>query len=120
MTRMEFRRILAQLRQTDPEQARRVLSQDKEVQWFEDISVQACLFYDVRRKGCLIYPARPLICRLFGRVEWLPCPIGRPVPRLHNGLQILQDYASEERLTFDQWLSQERIFDPLALLAPRG
>ena len=119
ITEAEFERIVAHLREVEPKTARRILTQEKEVPWFEEITARACVFYDVRRKGCLVYPARPFICRLFGRVEWLPCPVGKSVPPLPRGLQLLQDYAHEKRLTFEQWLPRHHILDPLALLTPR-
>jgi Fe-S-cluster containining protein len=35
-------------------------------------------------KGCTVYEERPLICRLFGTTESLPCPNGRrPAELIH-------------------------------------
>lgn len=120
MTRQEFTRIIAELRRGDPHTVCRVLEQDKQVVWFEDVMREACLFYDVVRGGCIIYPARPLICRLFGRVEWLPCPIGRPLRQLSAGLELIRAYAGERRLTFPQWCTEEGIFDLRRLILPEG
>jgi hypothetical protein len=32
--------------------------------------------------GCMVYEERPLVCRLFGTVEKLPCPHGRRPAKL--------------------------------------
>ncbi len=119
MAEDEFERIVEYLQKCDPNEARRVLEQSKTVQWFEDISYEACLFYDVTRRRCLVYPARPLICRLFGRVEWLPCPIGRKLPLLHNGIELIQTYARQRRATFGEWCVERGIFDPRNLIAAK-
>jgi hypothetical protein len=111
ITKPEFERIIEYLRELDPRQVARVLDQDKFAVWFEDIETEQCLFYDVTMRRCLIYPARPLICRLFGRVEWLPCPLERPLPLLHDGVGIIQAYAKEKRKTFAEWCDLEGIFD---------
>jgi len=111
MSRGEFDAIVAHLRSSDPERTVRVLEQEKQVVWFEEIQREACLFYDVAHRGCIIYPARPLICRLFGRVEWLPCPIERPLKQISAGLQVFQAYARERRATFPEWCTQAGIFD---------
>ena len=116
ITEPEYRRIVTHLRAGDPATLRRVLGQEKRLPWFEGVSTQACLFRDVQREGCAIYPVRPLICRLFGRVEWLPCPAGQSVPQLPEGVGLIQRYADEKRLTFEEWLAANHIFDPLDLL----
>jgi len=111
MTRPEFGRIIEHLRSDDPAKVGSVLEQDKRIVWFEDIGTDACLFYDVVHRGCLIYPVRPFICRLFGRVEWLPCPIGRPLEKVARGLELIQAYAQEHRGTFAHWCAEAGIFD---------
>ena len=116
MTQPEFDLIVAHLRLLDPSLARRVLNQNKQVPWFEDIFREACLFYDVNRQGCLVYPARPLICRLFGRVEWLPCPLGKRLPLVRRGVQVMQTYAREPRATFGEWCMAQGIFDPCQVI----
>ncbi len=103
MTEPEFHRIVEHLRTLDARQVVRVLEQEKTVVWFEDIESEACLFYDVPKQRCIVYPARPFICRLFGQVEWMPCPLGKPVPLVRDGLRLMLDYAAEERATFPQW-----------------
>ena len=111
MTRPEFERIVEHLRTLDSRRVARVLDQEKRIVWFEDTETEACLFYDVSKRRCLIYPVRPFICRIFGRVEWLPCPLGKPLPQIENGIQLIQDYAGERRLTFPEWCVQAGIFD---------
>lgn len=118
MTASEFARVLAHVRTLDPAQALRVLEQDKTVHWFEETWREACLFQDVSRGGCLIYPVRPLICRLFGRVEWLPCPIEKPLSLLPRGVEIIQTYAGERRASFAEWCSAQGVFDLRKLLRP--
>ena len=119
MTRQEFEQIVKCLRAQDPRQVTRVLEQDKRVPWFEDIDTEQCTFYDVTKHRCIIYPARPLICRLFGRVEWLPCPLGKPLALLKDGLGVIQAYAGERRLTFGEWCAEEGLFDFTEIVAPR-
>jgi hypothetical protein len=111
MNRSEFDRIVEHLRTQDSRRIARVLDQEKHIVWFEDIMTEACLFYDIPRRQCVIYPVRPLICRLFGHVEWLPCPLGKPVPRIRDGLRIVQEYAQERRATFQEWCSILGLFD---------
>jgi len=111
MTRNEFERIVSHLRTVDPRVALRVLEQNKTQHWFEEVTHEACLFHDVTQGGCLIYPARPLVCRLFGRVAWLPCPIGKPLPPITRGVEIIQTYAGERRVSFAEWCSERGVFD---------
>ena len=119
MTATEFELIVSHLRRLDPGAALRVLEQEKEVHWFEEAMREACLFYDVTRGGCLIYPVRPLICRLFGLVEWLPCPVERPLPLLSRGVEIIRTYATEHRATFAEWCSTHGVFDLRRLVGDR-
>ncbi len=111
MTRQEFEQIVKCLRQQDPRQVTRVFEQEKTVAWFEDIQIDQCLFYDVTKQRCIVYPARPLVCRLFGHVEWLPCPLGRTLPMLRDGLGVIQTYSGEKRATFGDWCAEEGLFD---------
>ncbi len=121
MTKREFEQIVACLRAQDRWQTKRVLEQEKLVPWpapsedegCEGVEFEHCLFYDVPKRRCIIYPARPLICRLFGRVEWLPCPIGKPLPLLNDGVGLIQAYSREQRATFADWCTEEGIFDLL-------
>jgi hypothetical protein len=116
----EFERIVAHLRRLDPQEALRVLNEEKAWVWFEEAQVQACHFYDMRKRQCLVYPVRPLVCRLFGRVEWLPCPLGRSLPQLRGGLELMQTYAAQRRATFPEWCSAIGVFDFRQLLVDGG
>lgn len=118
MCRSEFDRIVAHLRSENPGRVGRVLEQEKGIVWFEEIQSEACLFYDVLHRGCIVYPARPLICRLFGRVEWLPCPLGRPLEMIRGGVDLIQAYAAERRATFPEWCTEAGIFDLRQLISP--
>jgi Fe-S-cluster containining protein len=111
MTEPEFLRIVEHLRTLDPRQVTRVLEQEKMVVWFEEIESEACLFYDVPKQRCIVYPARPFVCRLFGRVEWMPCPEEKDIPHIKNGLRLTLDYAGEERATFPEWCAALGHFD---------
>ncbi len=79
-------------------------AQNKAVDLGDDVSVTMCRFFDREEKNCTIYPVRPLVCRLLGHVEWLPCPIEKvsPVPT-EPALFLLRRYAEEERKTFAEW-----------------
>jgi len=131
MARDEFDRIVEYLRTLEPRQALRVLNEDKTWTWSEDARVHACHFYDMRQQRggaagglppfhCIVYPVRPLVCRLFGRVEWFPCPIGRPVPQLRGARELMQTYTQQRRATFPEWCSEMGVFDFGQLLAPGG
>jgi hypothetical protein len=65
-----------------------------------------CEFSDPDGPRCLIYPVRPLICRLFGIVEWLPCPRDRVPTLVPDGPSIMQRYQQMERKTFREWMRQ--------------
>jgi len=110
MTESEFAQIVAHLATIDPRTVLRVLEQEKQVHWDEEAWREACLFYDVVNTGCLIYPVRPLICRLFGRVEWLPCrreaaSVDPPRDRDHPGLR------GRAPRHLPEWCMQHGLFD---------
>lgn len=74
----------------------------------DDVTVEACRLRDSDGGQCLAYVARPLICRLMGHVEWLPCPTGdvrrcAPTPA---ALELMHEYASEELHTLEEWESR--------------
>ncbi len=66
-----------------------------------------CRFRDGEAGRCRIYPARPLICRLFGLVEWLPCPLRRWGVRQPNGIDIMRWYATLGPRTYQHWLQAD-------------
>jgi len=66
--------------------------------------VAPCEFQEPGGTRCIIYPVRPLICRLFGLVEWLPCPHGRVRAQVADGPEIAAAYAGFERHSYREWL----------------
>jgi Fe-S-cluster containining protein len=87
----------------------------------EDVYYTACRFRDhgaaapeghERTPGapgagrCAIYPVRPLICRLFGHVEWLPCPIQKVPGPTPGGLAAMRRYAGAPQKTYEEWLEE--------------
>ena len=110
MAEIEFQRILEELRGMDPQAAHRVLSQSKEQPWFEEVTYTACLFLDMDSHFCLIYPARPLICRLFGRIRHLPCPLELAPLDLHHE-HLLEMYTEQPLRTFQEWMVAHGFFN---------
>ena len=82
-----------------------VARQDKLLDLGDGVAVRMCRFRDMERGRCAIYPARPLICRLLGHLEWMPCPIDKvPGPvSTPDALALFQFYSREDRRTFEQW-----------------
>lgn len=66
--------------------------------------MEPCEFQEPGGVRCVIYPVRPLICRLFGLVQWLPCPRRRLPVLVPEGPQIVAAYAEFERHSFREWL----------------
>ncbi len=82
-----------------------VMAQDKTVDLGDEVTVSLCRYFDMRTRRCAVYPERPLVCRLLGHVEWLPCPIER-VPRplpTPLALELMHAYAEHRRRTFAEW-----------------
>src|SRR5258708_1033602 len=79
--------------------------QDKSIDLGDGVSVQMCLYRDMEHGKCAVYPVRPLICRLLGHVEWMPCPIEKvkKLASTTDALELMSAYALEERRTFDEW-----------------
>jgi len=106
--RSEYEAVRAELARLPAAEVARVLHQEKRqpIPGTEETYV-ACEFRDVQRGRCLIYPARPLICRLFGHVEWLPCPIAKVEKVVPGAVSLMQAYAAEPRRTFAEWAAGE-------------
>lgn len=101
----EFEALRAELQRLPQAEVARVLGQTKELPIpGTDVTYTACQFRDVERGRCLVYRARPLICRLFGHVEWLPCPIARVTTVAEGAVSVMQAYATQPRKTYDEWL----------------
>jgi len=80
-------------------------AQEKSVDLGDGVRVSMCRYYDMTQDRCSIYPVRPLVCRILGHVEWMPCPIDRipsmlPTP---TALHLMDAYADLERRTLDEW-----------------
>lgn len=90
-----------------------VQTQDKTVDLGDEVTVQMCRYRDMENGRCSVYAARPLVCRLLGHVEWMPCPIEKvlkPIPT-PDALALMQAYAVFERHTFEEWELKKQNFD---------
>lgn len=111
--RSEYEAVLAELARLPAEEVARVLGQEKRLPIpGTDEQYTACEFRDVELGRCLVYPARPLICRLFGHVEWLPCPIFKVEKTVPGAVSLMQAYAGEPRKTFAEWAAEEELAWP--------
>src|SRR5207248_301754 len=100
----EYRAIEEELARLPAEEVARVLGQEKRVPIpGSEERYTACRFRNVERGRCLIYQARPAICRLFGHVQWLPCPIFKITAHAPGAVELMQAYAGETRKTFEEW-----------------
>jgi Fe-S-cluster containining protein len=106
MTRPEYEAVQTYIEMApNTADINRVAAQDKTVDLGDGVTVQMCRYRDMERGGCVVYPARPLVCRLLGHVEWMPCPIEKVptmVPTV-DALALMQEYARETRHTFEEW-----------------
>ncbi|NCO40436.1 MAG: hypothetical protein COZ06_37050 [Armatimonadetes bacterium CG_4_10_14_3_um_filter_66_18] len=99
-TEEEFLALLTHLEATPD--VRSVCRQPKLAEWGEGV-VRRCWFRDDLQGRCAVYQARPLVCRLFGHVEWLPCPVGEVIPAAGSGVSAMQEYARHPRAPFAVW-----------------
>ncbi|HSV72882.1 MAG TPA: YkgJ family cysteine cluster protein [Chthonomonadales bacterium] len=104
----EGRVLLAYLRR-DPARARlrRIMAQDRSVDLGDGVRVSLCRLFDVERRECAAYAVRPLVCRLLGHVEWMPCPVGqvrRAAPSV-AALGLMARYARWPRRPMEEWLA---------------
>lgn len=79
----------------------------------DGLAAEACRFLDIETRRCVVYPVRPLVCRMMGLVEWMPCPIGRaadPAPTA-VALAAIEEYCMVERSDYETWL---RLLEPAA------
>lgn len=108
MLRAEFLEISAFVAGPDGGDARRVERLDKQVPYpgAEEFHYTACRFRDVEQGRCSIYPVRPVVCRLFGHVEWLPCPIQKVPGPVPGGITAMQRYAEAPQMTYEEWLAE--------------
>lgn len=111
LTRPEYDAIRDHLGRMDSVLRDKVLSQEKELPWpgaDGEATYTACHFFDTDTGLCAVYPARPLVCRLFGHVEWLPCPIGKIEKSWPGGPSLMQSRAAEEQHTWEEWELETR------------
>ncbi|HLJ53403.1 MAG TPA: YkgJ family cysteine cluster protein [Chthonomonadaceae bacterium] len=100
-----LRRYVESLNAAGRRELARVEGQDKTVDLGDGVSVTLCRYRDMEHGRCAVYPARPLVCRLLGHVEWMPCPIEK-VPRTvrtEDALALMRAYAQTDRRTFEEW-----------------
>jgi Fe-S-cluster containining protein len=111
--RSEYEAVRAELARLPADEVARVLAQEKRqpIPGTEETYV-ACEFRDVEWRRCLVYPARPMICRLFGHVEWLPCPISKVEIVVPGAVPLMQFYAAEPRKTFAEWAAEDDLAWP--------
>jgi Fe-S-cluster containining protein len=109
MLRPEYERIRLYLESEAGAEARLVEQADKKVPYpgTDDVFYTACRFRDVERGRCSIYPVRPLVCRLFGHVEWLPCPIQKVPSTASGALDVMRHYGEAEQRTYEEWDSSD-------------
>jgi Fe-S-cluster containining protein len=111
--RSEYEAARAEIARLPAAETARVLKQEKQlpIPGTEE-TYTACEFRDTEQGRCLIYPARPMICRLFGHVEWLPCPIFKVEKVVPGAVPLMQAYAGEPRKTFAEWAAEDGIAWP--------
>lgn len=123
MTRGEYRALRTYVNSPEGAEARRVERLPRDVPYpggddalsatdpallEEWPTYTACRFRDTELGRCTVYPVRPLVCRLFGHVEWLPCPIGRVAPPERGaGLEVMRRYTTQLLLTYEQWTERD-------------
>ena len=97
-----------------------LLAQDKRFEIADGVWVEFCILYDVVGLHCAVYPVRPLVCRLLGHVEFMPCPLSRVPSVLPDGPEIMRRYAQLERRTLAEWLAADPPRRVARGLRPRG
>ena len=100
ITYSEYVRI-ARFLHEHPDDSERVQAQDKSIPGWP--ITQFCQFRDTELDRCSIYPVRPVICRLFGHTEWLPCPLELVPLQGTEAMDLYQQYAQEKLQPFDEW-----------------
>jgi len=104
---VEWERIRDYLRLELPSiDVARLLHEDKSYTVADAWPIEFCPLYDMRTRRCAVYPVRPLVCRLLGFVEWMPCPIERRLPVLDDGVRLMREYAEERLRALPEWLEQ--------------
>jgi Fe-S-cluster containining protein len=93
------------VRSPESEYIESVTRQEKRLDLGDGVAVEMCRFRDMDLGRCAVYAARPLICRLMGHVEWLPCPIEKieRLPDTRDAIALLQSYSESKRDSFETW-----------------
>ena len=100
----EYRRLRQSWLSLPATERRRLVRQRRSVDLSPGVSTPVCAFRDVDAGRCSLYDDRPLICRLFGWVWWLPCPAQRVQPKDDAWIRLLlESYCAEPRAPFDVW-----------------
>lgn len=107
---VEFEAIQLYLESPEGEEARRVEQLEKQAPYpgtepEDGVFYTACRFRDLERGRCSIYPVRPLVCRLFGHVEWLPCPIQKVPAPTPGGFEAMHRYGEGGLRVYEEWLA---------------
>ncbi len=108
----EYAAIRAFLASPAGAEARRVELEEKRLPYpgterEDGVFYTACRFRDTERGRCSIYPVRPTVCRMFGHVEWLPCPI-EAVPSVAPGaLAAMRGYGEAPQKSYEAWLAND-------------
>ena len=108
MSREEYEAVQTYISSSsDPISIDRVTRQAKWVDLGDGVSVEMCRYRDMEVGGCAVYSARPLVCKLLGHVEWMPCPIEKvkTIASTADALELMKAYAQVERRTFEGWAS---------------
>lgn len=111
LTFAEFTALKNHVLALAPDVAARVLGPVKRVPWpgaENDAAYEPCRFLNLETGLCEVYASRPLVCRLFGYVEWLPCPTGAVGSNWPPGVEMMLRRAREPQKTWEQWCAEER------------
>jgi hypothetical protein len=103
----EWDRITEHLRESlAPVDVLRILTEDKRFSVAAGYTIEFCPLYDMKAKACSVYEVRPLVCRMLGFVEWMPCPIERPLPVVDEAPDVMRAYARLRPKPIPQWLAE--------------
>ena len=113
MTREEFLNIRFYIQCECHDDICEIVCEDKRVDMGDGVYYQLCRFLDMKTHKCAVYPVRPLVCRIMGHVEWMPCPIDRisRTAPAKISLILMKTYALIERKTYEEWESMEITHD---------
>ncbi len=107
MCEEEYRRIRQAWLSLPAADRERLREQIRQVELSPGITMPVCAFRDVASGHCMVYADRPLICRLFGAVWWLPCPAELIPPSDEAWIRaLLEEYCAEPRAPYDVWNSR--------------